>query len=73
MGKPFLNGCEREVAMEEKETLVICDHRNSVKCTMTCSHKKPHSKEPTDADDYCIDEGYCSNVRKQVQCEEIEV
>ena len=59
--------------MDGKETQVICDHANGVKCTMTCSHKKPHGKQPTDDEEDCTYEGYCTNVRGQVQCEEIVI
>jgi hypothetical protein len=59
--------------MDKKETLVMCDHANAIKCRMTCHHKKPHCKEPTDDEEDCAYEGYCTNVNGQVQCEEIKI
>lgn len=59
--------------MDKKEALVACTHRNAVKCRLRCSHRAPHPKQPTDDEDGCTDEGYCTTVSEQVQCEEIKV
>ena len=59
--------------MDEKETLVACTHRNAVACRRACSHSEPHSKAPTDDEEDCTYEGYCTNISGQVYCEEIKV
>ena len=59
--------------MEGKERLVICDHINAIGCRMTCSHREQHTKEPTDDEEDCTHEGCGTNVRGQVQCEEIKI
>ena len=59
--------------MDKKEALVACTHRNAIKCRLRCTHRAPHTIQPTDDEDGCTDAGYCSNVSRPVQCEELEV
>ena len=59
--------------MNEKEIQVVCTHRNAINCRMTCSHREPHIKKPTDDEWNCTYKGRCRHVHKEVQCEEIKV